>query len=62
MIAVYKDPDGDNVFSDGIPTESSPSQVEPSNAEMEWLRSKVVELEKTLSKVCTYSLSLYNCI
>ena len=60
MIAVYKDPDGDNVFSKTIPTESNPSQLAPSNADMELLRSKVVELEKRLSKVCTCSLSLYN--
>ena len=51
MVALYKDPTGQNVFSKTVITESANKYMQPTKGDMETLRLKVLELEKKLSQV-----------
>ena len=50
MVSLYKDPEGNNVFSKTTPSDDPIS--DHGQADVQHLRVRVLELEKRLSEVC----------
>ena len=58
MVSLYKDPEGNDVFSKTTPSDDPTSD----QADVQHLRVRVLELEKRLSEVCSIYITSWHVV